>query len=223
MPGNYKQWQQQYKGTPYRGYYWKRYNKASGITQRLVKDIGSIKKQLNVEHHFKDIAINATPTPAGQSYFLNGLAIGDDESERTGRQVKFESVYIRLWSQIHPSAFGTFVRVVLIIDQQPQAGAFGPGNFLQSPGVYPWLSPLRADNGHRYRVLYDEEITLDPNGHNTQYTSTFKELELKSRYDGTTAVQADISSNAIYLVIISNEPTNLPAVQGFARVRYVDN
>ncbi len=188
-----------------------------------------IKRLMNVEFKFHDVQLTetiisdiATITP------LTNIAQGDTAQTRDGAQVKITNLLFRYTALVTADAGegrGQFLRVMLVHDRQTNQALFNIGDLLADTTNFDSLvSPLNLDNKYRFRILYNKLIGLNIGGKATSHMNINKVLDMKIRFDASTPSIADLTSNSLSVVLISNGDANTgPIVTFFSRVRYVDN
>lgn len=188
---------------------------------------------LNVEKKYIDRTYQTTFDSAVYSMtLLNGLEQGDGGSQRDGDQAKFLSLQ---WKGRILNRHGTDVqtyRMIIFQDRQADGTAPNISELLEYGGTadVPY-SGIRMDNKMRFKILHDEFYTLNPTSLSGQshVTKGYKHLGkkgqgLRVRYGGATASVADLNSNPIYVVIVSNQVSGQSSRADIIfRLRYVDN
>lgn len=199
---------------------WKTYGRAG---RQLAKDVMMLKGLINTEFKSAD-PYNGTIINPGVSpviTLLNGLTQGDDISNREGRQIRLKSVDISQAYSMNGAAFGTIIRMMLVLDKQPNGAVFNSADLLQNTDT---VAFRQLDNRRRFLILEDRKYTISSTGPIIGYDRVYKEIDIKTTYDDSNAgTIADIETNALYLLFISNEATNVPQVRVSARIRWLDN
>ena len=180
---------------------------AVGMARLAYRGVKYLKSIVNVERQKLDTNVTAigvtNTTPL--VYPLNGLPVGDSEGSRTGNSILMKYVYSKTVVSIHPSATFSRVRFVIVQDTQ-QIGDTQPA----LTDVYESVSTISLLNKAtvgRFKILYDKLYDLDQN--NPQIiVDKYVPLNLHARYNGTAST--DIQKNGLYLMLVSNEPTNTP-------------
>lgn len=190
---------------------------------QLYKDVSMLKNLINVEFKTHDVShTEGALAQTAEGFLLNGLAKGDNYNTRDGRQVRWKSIQIDGYFLQHSSASNTNMRVVLVIDKQPSE--VEPA-FLQIYDTESETSHRKLDNRKRFVILRSFNMILSTQGDKAMKNfKIFRKLDMKTVYDASnTGDISDISSNALYLFFVSNQPTNRPSVQFNSRMRFIDN
>lgn len=200
---------------------WNIYGRAG---KQLAKDVWTLKNLINVEFKSSDIYNSTQTAPlAGALVLVNHLTKGDDYNNRDGRQVRFKSLFLNGRVIMHASATHTAVRMVVFIDKQPN-GVVPTATDVLSTATTNLIDAFRnLNNRKRFVILKDARYTL-----NTDYPEKqikyYKKLDMKTIYDdGDAGTIADITTNALYVMWISDEGTWVPDVRVPARLRFIDN
>lgn len=199
-------------------WYRKKYD-ALSLAAKAAKGVWYLKGLVNSEMlHNQSTGSTLVPN-TGVVTLLNGMAQNDTSSGRTGNSILMRNVFLRLGFQQHPSATSTTYRVMLVLDTQ-QVGDVSPsvGNILESVNVY---SPLATDSAGRFKIM--KNWFFNTNTVSTTYKSInlYKQFRFHTRYNGP--ANTDIQKNGLYLVLLSNEPTNQPTCAFTWKVGYHDN
>lgn len=181
-----------------------------------------LKGLVNVEKHA--LYTNNTATPdntVGSLYTLNLIAQGDAEDNRQGDSIMMKKIHINLRYTINASASATSIRTIMFLYKQPQGATPNITFVLQNANV---LSCWNHDNVGLYTILYDKTVNLSATGTqevNRMITRSF--YQLHETFDGTTAAVADIQTNALWLLFVSDEATNTPTVVWRSELLFIDN
>ena len=156
---------------PQRISYWK-------TAQQLWKDVGYLKSLVNTEFKAKTL-INSSQTfsTTGSLTLLNGLSQGDDFDNRSGRQVRFKSLQFRGSVEQHASATQTFLRLIWVIDKQPNASTPVIGDILTSTSI---AATRNLDNRKRFVILKDILVQMNSNGKSTSVMKFYHNIDMKT-------------------------------------------
>lgn len=189
--------------------------------RRAIAGYRYLRSMMNVEFKYKDVTASPTVSNTGTLVLLNGMSKGDTVSTREARSILCKSSEFKTNAYMNASATNTSLRVILFIDKQPSGTAPTIANLLQSNTI---TSFRHLDFRKRFVILIDRSYSLSVNGKNDVHIEWYKKLRMHTIYDDSDAGDiTDISSNALYLVLISNEPTNTPTVVYNHRLRFIDN
>lgn len=186
------------------------------------------------EFKFNDIA-SATYTPgtSGTITLLNGVAIGDDYTDREGRQVKMKSVHVRGYVRANaatPTVGGFLTRLLLVWDNATNGAAPTVGDILvgSTSIVLPQIS-----NANRFTILRDQQFALTSvsnlataawAGESTEEIDMYVPLNDITQYRGTDATVTSIQNGALWLLTLADYAgSGAPTFQLATRVRFADN
>lgn len=196
----------------------------SAAGSQLWKDVKYLKGLINVEFKSKDIVGSSTPdNSAGSVVLLNGLATGDDFNSRDGRQIRMKSIQLNMKFNLHASATATVVRVLLVLDTQPNAAVATLSGILDVGSAATVVAFRNLNNRKRFIILRDWVVKVNTNlpEITREYYHT---LDAKTVYNATNGgTIADIETNSLSLWLASDEATNTPTVTYNSRVRFIDN
>jgi len=191
------------------------------VLDKMTGDVTRLMGLLNTEFKQKDVTASGTVDNVADIILLNGLAKGDDFDTRDGRVVRVKSIQVALLYELSASATFTQLRIMVVLDKQPNEVTMVILDLLDSSALQSFRN---LDNRKRFVILRNEVVNMSISGAQGGYWEYYKKFNLKTVYDDSDAgTIVDISTNAIYLVLLSNEPTNLPTVVRSTRVRYIDN
>lgn len=180
-----------------------------------------LKGLVNVEK--KAVYANASDTVSSSGVLncLNLIAQGDAEENRSGDSIMMKMIHVNFKININASASHTNIRVMLFLFLQPQ-GATPTVTFpLQTTSN---ISCYNNDNAGLYTILYDKTFQVSITG-NQEISKGFtrKFYQLHETFDGSTAAVGDIQRNALWLLAISDEGTNVPTMIWRSELLFVDN
>lgn len=193
------------------------------IKQR-VGHLEKIVKQEKPELKYLDtVSTGIAVDSSGTLILLNGCAQGDDINTREGREIRIKSLRIKWKPAINASATGTIVRCILFIDKQVNASAPSVTTILKNSGALN-LAQMDLAYRKRFKILYDKYITMSNNSMEETVEDYFRKMNLVVEYNSSSAgTVADIVTNALYMLLISDQATNTPTVVYWNRVRFYDN
>jgi len=188
----------------------------------------------NTELKYNDVAPTTYVADlTGTVTLLNGIAIGDDNTTRDGRQISNKSVHIQ--GLVYPVDDNTFVnlaRVLIVWDSQPNSGTIaGITDILTSADA---CAPTNLNNRERFTILRDLRFSMGKvsdtatqafsNGDNTHVINEFIKLkDVKTTYSGTTAAIGSIATGALLMVTIGLAvAASASTVRVSSRLRYTD-
>lgn len=175
---------------------------------------------LNVEYKVVTSGISSTPNDStGTFTLLNGLVRGNDSSNRTGRQVKFTSIQLYLNFLKASAATNTRVRWAVVLDKQANEAAPLIGE------IYSFsIEGFRNLNNRRRFVILKTGTKVLNSDYPEKVNQTYCKTSFRTIYDDSdSGGVADITTNSLYLLLVSDESINLPTVSGRIRLRFIDN
>ncbi len=188
---------------------------------QLYRDVKHLKKIVNVEYKTIDATIDQAVSSAGNVIPLTLCAAGDDFNTRDGRRIKVLSISLRLHMLIHASATDTILRMILFRTKNNQAAVPATTDVLQT--VSETSFPEAATHQNSFVILNDRMIALTSVNDTIKTYRLSKQLTSHVDYSGTAATEANMGRGGLYLLLITNEATNAPQVEGSTRVKFVDN
>ena len=208
----------------YRGRYRaRRSSKTSDVSLNLSKlwrNFKYLKSMINVEKKLHSLTASINPSSTGTITHVTQIAQGDGQGNREGNSIKTTYFGFRGRCSLNASASNTFLRVMLIRDTQQQSDTTPAiSDVLENVSVSSFLNPETLG---RYTVLFDQTYSLESAGSTGSRTIEFnKKLNSHVRFNGSAA--GDIQKGGLFLIFLSDHPTNTPGLAYEARLRYVDN
>lgn len=214
-----------YNKRSYRRYRSRRYKRKpityGQIGSKIWRDVRWLKSVINVEKKYLDITFNNTISETENFQLLNGMQTGDTSSTREGQSIKCVVSFCRFYMTMNSSATTTQIRIMIFIDTQPNATTATSAELLASTTNI--LSPLTIGYGSRFKILCDKIFRLDTNKLNLEY-KMYKKLGFHTKYNSSNnGTIADITKNAFYIMMVSDQATNTPTVSFWHRLRFIDN
>ncbi len=165
------------------------------------------------------ITVAVTPT----IFQVTNLGQGDLVTDRTGNMVHIKSFQMKYWFEQHPSSIVTALRVLVIVDKQTNGGIYSAGDILKDVTVDDGITSLRKyDQKSRFNVLYDRVHFMSDTASKGGSASWYKTMSLKIKYDSDNETIADLVSNSISVMVLSNEAINAPVLTIMTRSRFID-
>jgi len=186
------------------------------------------------EVKFLDTIVSTAINFNGAIVLLNGCIQGTDSNQRVGRKIEMTSVSMDLivgGGTITAANYALNntdkIRVALVYDKQPNAGAVTYGDIYTSTGVNTAAMSVRnVNNLDRFDVLKVWDECVSTEGPNGIVFKDYIKMNLDTRYDSSNAgTIADIISGAMLLVFCDQNTTgtNTNTIQGQCRVRFHDS
>jgi hypothetical protein len=189
---------------------------------QIRKDIGYLFSVLNVEDKYRDISSGSvTLSAAWQGALLNGLSQGTTPSTRIGQSVKTVGLEFRWTVYINASStLGQTFRIVIFTDKFANNTA---PTFTDVYTASP-ISPRVVAFLERFHVLYEIRSTLSPDGQEVRVDDYIRPQQWHVKFNtANNGTIADITSNSLYVIYISDQSANFPTLVYESRFIYVDN
>jgi len=185
-----------------------------------------------------DVFLNGEDlSSTGSVILLNGIARGDDISERIGRQVTIKSIEINGFVKPKAPEAGVepeTVRIMVVYDRQTNGAALQVAQVLASaaPAANRVIVPKNLENRDRFLILRDMKFGLAA-GESVNFMAApkvvkfYQSLTLPMTFNGGDAgVVADITTGSVYMILLSSAAVgdaHMPTAHMATRVRYSDN
>lgn len=187
----------------------------------IIKTVQAVKGLVNSE--FKDYGTVATPTAddSGSVTALTAIGQGDTSNTRDGDSILMQSLTYRATCHIHTSQTNhSTVRYIIfqtVDDDVPTVSTV-----LANVGAGPTpLSLMNLDNAHHYRILEDRVLQLQDGIREQISWKKYFKLNTHVKWDDATAT--NYKSGHFWLLVISDDATNVPTFSFNYRFRYTDN
>ncbi len=189
-----------------------------------------------LKHH--DTAVFDVPIKAtgGVTSNLIGIRRGSGEADRIGRKIviiSIDLVYkLNLLSsdEVHPPLFGEIIRVILYLDKQCNGAAAVTSDLLESNV---WYDFPNTKSEYRMVFLMDRFHSINYLSMASESAGTVTQAQVREvytwgmtcnipiEYSGANGVIADINSNIIGMLTISDVGQNV-VFDGRLRFKYID-
>lgn len=194
---------------------------------QLVKDVSSLKKLINTEFKFFDVdetGVYDVPD-TGVMYHLNHPVRGDEANERDGSSVRNKSIELTYQVKYNPVAGNSTVRSMIILDKQPNASQPTLSQILASAAsVTGIMSPRNLYFRKRFVILHDQRICLSANDNPDYFVHFYKKLDMHTEFNtSVTSTYADVNTNSLWFVQLSDKGDTYPQSIMYSRIRYLDN
>lgn len=182
-----------------------------------------LKRLINVEIKHYELATATTAIPIGGSiYNLSAITQGDTSRTRDGSSIKPQYFQLRGTLQSNGLQNSTSrVRVILFRGIMENGVAPVVSDLLRE-GNIDSLSNMSEKN--RFTVLSDRIYSMQPVITGSIVLSSLnlnKTLQKHIKY--TEISSAAIENGGVYLLVISDQPTNEPYINMYSRVTFTDN
>lgn len=196
--------------------------KKEGKAAKALRKVNKLNRMLKPEIKYGTIphnsqTVSSTGTTEGH---LTGIAQGDTAQTRDGNQIHVISAEVRGHVYADAASSGvSVIRLILVRDKQQVAdtnasftNVFGTSNV----DVLPYHARIE-----RFQILRDQTFTLPVTGERVKSFHWKVKLNLPVHYNDI--ANTDIQKNGVYLMAVSNEPTNMPVLYYTSRIKFYDN
>lgn len=199
----------------------KPFKKFLTTAEQALRVANGVRKLLNVEFKLFDHVETSTAVGnSGTLVSLNNMAQGDNSNNRGGLSVRNKTLQFKYYCEQHASATNTFVRIVLLIDKNPNGSLVSVSDIFSENRI---TGHLHNKHLQRFNILSEQLISLNASSTDGSIGKKFIRLENHTKYDESAEQNDNIERNQILLYMISNEATNTPTVHWSTRLRYIDN
>lgn len=193
--------------------------KALPVAQKALKVAKFVAGALNVEYRYNIASASLVSTSWNGS--VNSLILpsqGDTAIARQGDSIKLKNIVFRGVVDYNTLGVAETVRVIIFIDKQNSIST--ASQYLQTTGVYLATESVKnEDNKFRTKCLFDRHYMVSADRPQARIKWDAK-LNFHQHYQaGTTTV----TTNALKILIISQNPTNTARMSYISRVSFVDN
>ncbi len=180
-------------------------------------------RAVDSEVKFVDVNFEAAVSTTPSTVLLNLIPQGSGPQTRIGNTCKLHSVKVRFTAIIDPLVAATRLRVLIVIDKQPNGVFLTLADLLSNTaaGSGTMLSPPESDSWKRVRILRDHLFLLTTNVRNLQKKTWTIRLTLQPRFVDAAAGIANIETGALLLFMISDQAVNAPIVSWSSRLKFV--
>ncbi len=218
MPYQKKVWNKPYKKGGRRAYSY-----GMGLKQ-LGRDVMKLKGLINTEFKFENTNTDITVTTTALLTLVNGLSRGTDDQDRDGAQVRWKSIQCSGCIKIHQSQTSSILRRIIFIDLQPNAAVPTAVDLLDLSAADPINAFRNLDQRKRFVILKDSKLVVSITGNQeAKFPDFYKKIDMKTIYEGNAGTIADINSNSIFILFVSNNATSAPTLTHSTRLRFIDN
>jgi len=204
----------------------KYFGDAWSLAKRTARGMNEIRKLINIETKAFDNYYSENVGQGAQVYCLSQIGQGTDYFQRVGDSIRLQHIEVALKVSINTSATSTLFRCIVFRDLDQRGSNPTQTTVLQQSGTsantvlspYQWL-------GFRDRiaVLFDEVVSLSVAGEQCNYIHFKEQHNGHIQYLNTTAAEASNGKGSIYLLYLSDDDINKPAVRWYSRINYTDD
>ncbi len=193
----------------------------SSAGKQIMRDINTLRRFINTEFHYIDTTASTTATTTPTLVLLNGSVLGDTTTTRTGQSIKMDRSDFRFQLSVNATSIINFVRIIVVVDKQTNATAMTAADLLVTSNT---VSPYTFGSQQRFIPLFDETFALSTYGPGAITKciglSTNQHVTYNTVNGGTVA---DIVTNSVYLIFLSDQGANAPSILYYNRLWFVDN
>ncbi len=189
------------------------------IAKRALKKVNKLARRVRPEMKVFDVDLTTlSPTVALQVIHVNGIAQGDGIENRDGLQVTSTFLQMRYSFLINGSATSTICRLAVVRDnmQVESKDPIGLDVYLAAD-VRTQKTRLLPK---RFTYLMDRTISMSINQRRTITGKFNKRVNFPMRWVGSTATSQ--SKNGVYVLVWTDQGTNLPSLSFTFRTWFTD-
>lgn len=194
------------------------------LKKRVNKIYGLIEKKFL----FDNVAL-ANSTSTSTLTLINGIAIGDDYINRSGKSIDIDKIQIQ--GNFHSSSItdpttevyeANAFRVLVVYDRQPNGSAITAAVIFNNV-AYAWMDTYKENAKSRFRILADKRFTSSPPDVKKFTISKKYKKPLRTSYLGTGSAITDIETGSIYVLTVSDSASSPhPQVEYSWKIRFYD-
>lgn len=196
-------------------------------TTRVIRQIAAKTVRSMAEHKMKQVenSLRSVAADTDSSICLNNMTLGDDISNRTGRQIMMTSIQLNMVFYNTSASADKQIRVILLYDREPQETAPAVAEVWDTTTVdWQYGAPRLIDNRYRFKILKDWMFTLSStdsdDNRTTKIIRYYRKLKHATIYDaGNAGSIADIRKGSLYLIYRALTDVNVDYV---SRLRFID-
>lgn len=202
--------------------------------KNIKKSIKKIQNQVDLK--FSDTSGGLNPATAGNFRLLNSTVQGTTDITRIGDEVSATSIQVKGWVKADPTItsintdVSRAVRIIVFWDAQANGAAPTLAQLLDlSVATDGTQAPYNHTFQKRFKILKDKFFAVNPfyvtTGPNVADTMTFfrfkRKLGRRVKYNGNAGTIADIVSNSLYVVTITDSVANANIAQVNLSTRFI--
>lgn len=199
-------------------------NVGASQTAKNTKAIKTLKSKVKPEKKYLDYNVTtpATFDRNGGVYPLSLIAQGLQPYNRIGNEVYGQRIRVNWKASMDPAIPNTMVGVLLVMDTMNQGSNPTVEQVIETAGLA--SAPLEfPDEGQRgrFKVLKHGTFSLGDDGINaiTKHWSA----SCKTKFHFTSSSNTSTFKNALFLVVLSDQSSNLPSINFCSRFNYLDD
>ncbi len=198
---------------------------AWSLAKRTMRGLNEIRKLVNIETKLLVAYTSTSVDFNGSIVGLSRIAQGSNYTERVGDSIKLQHMICRYRIFLNASDTQSIVRVIVFKDLFQQGTPPTVTDVLETGpgGVSTPLSSINFLKKDRFPIIHDELYSLDTAGGTTAVGMIDKPLQSHVKYIGTTAAAASDAQGSVYVLLVSDENTNLPTVNFYSNLYFTDD
>lgn len=186
---------------------------------------GRAYRQSKPEYKVSTIEGNASTFNTSYSFIhLTGILQGTGATNRIGNRIRWQSVFFNSFIVKSASATNTMINFILMIQRNTSGTAPDINGILNNvtAGVA-IVSSRNLNFMNKYKILRRYSVKLDSDTTNKKFKFMHKFRGGKIlNYEGNAGDITDLTNDSIFLLIYSNQSTNVPSVTYSLRSRFTD-
>lgn len=190
------------------------------MAKRTASGLNEIRKLINIETKFLNVASSQTVSNTGSIVPLSQIVQGVNYTERIGDSIKIQKIEFRCKVSMSTSASFTNFRLIIFRDLYQQGADPTITNVLGSAST---LNPKNFLLRDRFSLLVDEMFVMSVSGDNACSLEYNIPHEGHIKYIGTTAATASNGFGSIYMLVLSDEATNVPTIAYNSNIYFTDD
>jgi len=202
---------------------------AWSLGKRAFKGVNALRKLINIEFkRFDTTDTGRAMSQAGAVLQMSQIPQGLDRHNRVGDSIRTQ--YLKFSGQIFisGSAIRSIARVMIVRDKENLGSAPAGSDILTTAGTsnatscgYNYFNTSIGSTGGRFTVLYDEAVALSVTGDQSAYLHFQTPLSQHIRYSGSGATAT--REGSLWVVLLTNESTNVPTIDWDAQLQFTDD
>jgi len=215
-----------------------RAKKRKPTVKSVAKSIKKIQGQQELKHidFYTSSGFQAIPT-TGLITCINTTVNGTTNITRIGDDITATSIQFRGLFQSNELTLNTStIRHIVLWDSQPNGALPALADVLDVAVItVPIYAPYNENFQKRFKILYDRVYTITPQVYSSitagtidnvlevkKYSRLKRKLSRQVKYNGNTGGIADIETNSLINIFVSDQATNPPTVEMGHRLYYKD-
>jgi len=201
--------------------------KHRGTAVKALKIAQKVARLVNVETKYYENNISTNMNSSGAILNISDVPTGTTDSTREGIAIKPLRLSGRLHLLMNVTAVSTAVRVIIFRGKTEKGinyGVFGsaPTDILDDD-TNPYLARKNRSNRFDTKFLYDKIHNFSGNGTNNKLIDFNIRLDGHINFLETSGIDHDVDTGGLYLMTISDQAVNTPALRGQLTLTFVDN